>query len=208
MAVEAFNSVDDMRAYLAGADERKASLTQAWQSKITYGDYFVLYQANDGTPMTYGYIPTVKQFSNEDPFNHDRNYVFAKLYNGEIQPDGLYESIHISEVDAIITAQQFKQLKAAHWPASIYTMLVAMYGVTGKPLIFMLKRDGQFLLNRTTQRIMYCVLDHAGLTPIDEAALNERYGVMGWNMIADYFIDERGKGGRLTWDFQPFLTSR
>lgn len=208
MTVESFKSVDAMLAYMAGATEKANSQMKPWQRKVTYGDYFVIYHDRRAdAPITYGYIPTIQQFSNEDPFNENRTFVFAKLYNS-FEMQGEYESIHICHFDAILTAQQFKQLKAAHWPDTMPDMLSVMYGTKNKPLVFLVTRKGSPQLSRSNHRLVYCLLTRAGLDMMDEAELTERFGLMGCQFNGDWTIDDKGNGGVLTWDYHAFEDSR
>ncbi len=162
---QSFSSFDDMRAFMAGAEEKAAAQVEDWQREAKPGMYGIIY--------TEGYFCYLEIIEEEEAPALE-NYVWMKGYSPFV--DGEIESLHICKLDGFLSAEEFRRAKAAGWPQDIFGFARKVLS-PGRPAAFLLLQEGSPLLSRDDQQLVYLLVGDTGRARMmSEKRIVEAYG--------------------------------
>ena len=128
MKIMAFNSPEEMMAYMEKSREAADANTDPVQASLNIGDFFIR-TAQD--IIIYGEICDPVDGDSEEERDYQRRvyeaphmklYRFSKCYS-PVCPDGEYGDIHLSTVELKISSEMFQRCKDADWPQDRDTLL-------------------------------------------------------------------------------------
>lgn len=195
-AVMAFGDTGDMLAFLSGQHEALNARVKPWQRNIGSGNRFMMRfyvePNDDDTLFIYTEIPA----DWEEIFAKNYPERFMAMHYSQIVPSGESGSIHIAEVDALLTADQFSRCKAAGWPNSWEAFLRAAYRIPSqKAVCIPYTRDSKFCVNGKDSTLIHAVIKgnvpHVG----SERQFNSSEGVDRWTIVNDWIFATTGSNG-------------
>ena len=108
MAIESFESFDEMWHYLQEQKEAADAQVQPWQYQVKALDFFRK-QSNCDFPI-YGVVLPEEERREQGL----ENYRFTKCYSVAC-PEGELGDIHVSTIEAILTEEEFRDAHQRGW---------------------------------------------------------------------------------------------